>query len=106
VVKVSTGGGFGARWSATSRELLFWDNDTILSASYTAVDTFIPGKPQPWSPKGGLVHPAFDVHPDGRRVAVGLLDPDASEAARFARDKIVFWSGFADYLRKNVVAKK
>jgi serine/threonine-protein kinase len=106
VVPVSTGGGSGPRWSATSRELLFWDNGTIRSASYTVADTFVPGKPQPWSPQGVLVHPAFDLHPDGKRAAVGLLDPDASEAARFARDKIVFWSGFADYLRKNVVAKK
>ena len=31
---------------------------------------------------------------------------DGDLAALFARDKVVFWSGFSDYLRKNVVVKK
>jgi len=37
------------------------------------------------------------------------LDADdavALQAALSARDKVVFWSGFFDYLRKNVVTKR
>ena len=99
-------GGSSPRWSATSRELLFWNKGKIMCASYTATDTFVPGKPQLWAPQDALARPDFDVHPDGTRVALGLVDPIAAEAARFARDKIVFWSGFAEYLRKNAVAKE
>lgn len=106
VVPVSTGGGTSPHWSSTSRELLYFNSGRIMSAPYTAGDTFVPGKPQPWAPQDVRVYPDFDVHPDGKRVAAGLLDPNALEAARFARDKVVFWSGFADYLRKNVVVKK
>jgi hypothetical protein len=106
VVPVSTGGGNFPRWSRTPAELLFWDNGRIMSASFTATDTFVPGKPQPWAPQDGTTRFTFDVDPDGTRVAMGRMDPMAADAARFARDKIVFWSGFADYLRKNVAVKK
>ena len=105
-VAVSNGGGGWPRWSATSRELLFWDGGRIMSMPYTATDTFVPGKPQLWAPQTGSVFPDFDVHPDGRRVAVGLADAEARRAAMYSRDKIVFWSGFSDYLRQNVVAKE
>jgi serine/threonine protein kinase len=106
VVPVSTGGGILPRWSQTPAELLFWDNGRIMSASYTATDTFMPRRPQLWAPQDGMARWVFDVHPDGTRVAMGRMEPTAVETARFARDKIVFWSGFADYLRKNVVVKK
>ena len=106
VVPVSTGGGISPRWSRRPPELLFWDNGTIMSASYSATETFEVRKPQRWAPQDGTTRWVFDVHPDGTRVAMGRLDPTAVEAARFARDTLVFWSGFADYLRKNVVVKK
>ena len=106
VVRISTGGGSNPRWSATSRELLFWNNGKIMSVSYTATESFVPGKAQLWAPQDGLAQPDFDIHPDGKRAAIGLVDPNAMKAAIFARDKIVFWTGFSDYLRKNVVAKK
>ena len=103
---ISNDGGTNPRWSAVSHELLFWSKLKIMSASYRATDTFAPDKARLWAPQDSLVRADFDVHPDGKRVAVGLVDPDAFEAARFARDKIVFWSGFVDYLDKNVAVKK
>jgi serine/threonine-protein kinase len=105
-VLVSNGGGSIPTWSPTGNELLYWSNGKIMSASYTANDTFVPGKPQLWAPQDGLARRVFDVHPDGKRLAIGLFDADAARAARYANDKIVFWSGFAEFLRKNVVAKK
>jgi serine/threonine-protein kinase len=105
-VPVSNGGGSNPTWSATGNELLFWSNWKIMSASYTAPDTFVPGKPQLWAPQDGMARGTFDMHPDGKRLAIGLVDAEAGLAARYAQDKIVFWSGFADFLRKNVVPKK
>jgi len=105
-VPVSNGGGSNPTWSATGHELLYWSNGKIMSASYTANGTFVPGKPQLWAPQAGVARWDFDVHPDGRRLAIGLADAEAARAARYANDKIVFWSGFAEFLRKNVVPKK
>jgi Tol biopolymer transport system component len=101
---VSTGGGSNPRWSAATHELLFVSNGKIMSVSYTAADTFTPAKPQLWAPQD--MYAGFDIHPDGKRLAIGLVDAETLRAARLAQDKIVFWSGFFDYLRKNVVAKK
>ena len=56
--------------------------------------------------KWPLVTTGFLLHPDGTRAAVALVDAEATQAALYARDKIVFWSGFFDYLGKNVVVKK
>jgi hypothetical protein len=77
-----------------------------MSVSYTAADTFVPGRPKPWALQGGAAISEFEPHPDGTRAAVGLVNAEARKAALYSRDKIVFWSGFSDYLRKNVVAKK
>jgi len=64
----------------------------------------------------GEVYRAKDTNLD-RDVAIKVLPEsfalDADRVVRFTREaktlaalKIVFWSGFADYPRKNVVAKK
>jgi len=103
---VSAGGGSGPRWSATAHELLFWNKGKIMSVPYTAGDTFVPGSPRPWARQDGIVWPDFDIHPNGKRLVIGRDDPEARQAARYAQDKIVFWSGFFHYLRKNVVTKK
>jgi hypothetical protein len=105
-VRVSPDGGADSpRWSAHKHELLFNDRGTIMSVSYTAADTFVPARPQPWAPQGGVAISDFDPHPDGTRAAVGLVNAEARREALYSRDKIVFWSGFFDYLRKNVVAR-
>ena len=70
------------RSSAASGELLFWNRYKIMSASYTATNTFVPDKPQPWAPQDSLTRWDFDVHPDGKRVAIGLEDQSALEASR------------------------
>lgn len=85
---------------------MFWDGGKILSVPFTVTGTFVPGKPQPWAPHDGSVYTDFELHPDGKRMAVRLADAEARRAASYSLDKIVFWSGFADYLRRNVVAKK
>jgi hypothetical protein len=53
-----------------------------------------------------MSRPDFDLHPDGRRVAISSVAAETTRAMVYAQDKIVFWSGFFDYLRKKVVAKQ
>ena len=73
--KVSTAGGKFPAWSAKTHELFFLGgDDRIMAASYTIDgNSFIPGKPRPWSPTQVLrdgVRQNFDVTPDGTRVVV------------------------------------
>jgi len=72
-------------------------------APYTVSgESFIPGKPQLWSPgqvtdRLGMVN--FDVHPDGKRVAV-LKTPIGSEDLPAIKFSFVF--NFFDELRQKV----
>jgi len=92
-------GGSFPRWAKTSPELLFLSQNKVMVARYSvAGNAFIADKPQVWSPTGfvglGLSNP-YDLHPDGKRVA---LIADRTQADQ-ARDKVVFVFNFADYLR-------
>jgi hypothetical protein len=67
---------------------------------YTTVgDSFRADKPQSWSPTTivplGSNYP-YDLHPDGKRLAVIA----ARDEGRAAQDKVVLVSNFFDYLRK------
>ena len=85
--------GHGAR-------VLFLTQGTIMAASYAVVgEPFRADTPQIWSPTSiqgsGLNQSAYDLHPDGKRVAAAVRPDQAS----VVRDKVVFVSNFGDYLR-------
>lgn len=101
--QVSTGGGFAPKWSRTSKELFYSVDNKIMVAPYTVSgESFSPGKPQLWSPgqftdRLGAVN--FDVHPDGKLVAV-LKIPTASGDLPASKFSFVF--NFFDELRQKV----
>ncbi len=101
--RVSTGGGSWNSWSTTSPDLLFvTPTNKVMFAPYSvAGEAFTPGQPQLWSPTGfqptasGTLSP-YALHPDGKRVLLAAADAqDAPET----RDKVVFYSGFGEYLK-------
>ena len=98
--RISTTGGSLPRWSATTRELLFLNQATIMAAPYAVVgDSFRADTPQIWSPASiQNVTPGnagYDLHPDGQRVATSA----APDQASVVQDKVVFVFNFGDYLR-------
>jgi serine/threonine-protein kinase len=99
--RISTTRGTYPRWSATAHELLFVAprESQIMAARYTVVgDSFRADTPQIWSPmsiQGSPTNSAYDLHPDGKRVATAA----ASRQASIVQDKVVFVSNFGDYLR-------
>ena len=99
--RISTGDGTFPHWSATAHELLFVSQGKVMFAPYTVVsDSFRAEKPQIWSPTGfrdlGTTYP-YDLHPDGKRLAIIAA---ADEGEGVAQDKVVFFFGFGDYLKK------
>jgi serine/threonine-protein kinase len=105
--RVSTGGGGFPLWSATARELLFLSQDKVMFAPYAvAGDSFRADAPKPWSPTAlrglGLSYP-YDLHPDGKRLAL-VAAPEQSGAV--VRDKVVFFFGFGEHLKKIAPATK
>ena len=79
-----------------------------MSAAYTiSSDSFHAEKPRPWSPGlfsiRGLANTGYDVHPDGKRVAV-LRAPDAGPNS--AVTKVSFIFNFFDELRRKVPSGK
>ena len=55
--RVSANGGMYPRWSSTTQQLLWADvaQLKVMLAPFSVVgDAFVPGKPEPWSPKGFL----------------------------------------------------
>jgi hypothetical protein len=70
-------------------------------APYAVIgDSFRGEKPQIWSPTGfrplGTNYP-YDLHPDGKRLAIIAA---ADESAGGVQDKVVFFFGFGDYLKR------
>ena len=98
--RVSYGGGGHPHWSPTSRELLFYKGPNVMVSPYNVVgDSFRADNPRLWSPTSirsvGLPSP-YDIHPDGKRLAVhGSRDEGTA-----AQDTVVFVFNFFDYLRK------
>ena len=102
--RVSTGGGRWPFWSMTSHELLFvTPANRVMFAPYSVEgDAFTSGQPQPWSPTGFQPAPSpvlnpYALHPDGKRV---LLAAAEAQGGAEARDKVVFYTGFGEYLKK------
>jgi len=100
--RVSTEGGVYPRWSTTTHELLFLNNQSkVMFAPYAVVgDSFRADRPQIWSPTGirgaRIGNSAYDLHPDGKRLAAAAAQDQGSGV----QDKVVFVFNFADYLRK------
>jgi len=77
-------------------------------ASYTVNgDTFVAEKPRVWIPMLGaasILGSAWDLAPDGKRVAV--LTPVESADALEQEDEVVFLQNFFDELRRRVPVGK
>jgi serine/threonine-protein kinase len=101
-LQVSAGGGQWPVWSRTRHELLYrdYDNHVMVAAYTTAGDSFSSDKPKPWSDKP-IVPTArnrmFDLHPDGKRLAV-YANPNLENQAK--QDKVAFIFNFFDELRR------
>jgi serine/threonine-protein kinase len=106
--QVSTNGGMVPKWSKTGKELFFetLDNKIMFATYKVEGDSFRSDKPQLLSDiitvadRGGL--PAFDLHPDGQRLAV-FTRPESQLLGKL--DKVTFVFNFADELRKIVPVK-
>ena len=100
--RISTEGGGFPHWSVATHELLFVDpaHHKVMVAPYAVVgDSFRADRPQLWSPTS--VHDlignyTYDVHPDGKRLAVEA----AQDQETVVQNKVVFVFNFFDYLRK------
>ena len=106
--QVSTGGGTYPKWSHTSKELFYRTPDNrIMLVPYTVSgESFTPGKPQLWSPgqftdRLGMLN--YDLHPDGKRIAVLKTPIDTGDSSP---SKLSFVFNFFDELRRKVPSKK
>ena len=88
-------------WSRNGRELFFVEaSRTIMVAGYTARgDVFVFGKPQVWSPHP-LMDLAWDLAPDGKRVAVILNADGTTDPPPITH--LTFLLNFFDELRRRV----
>jgi hypothetical protein len=98
--RISTTSGGYPQWSATARELLFLNQGQIMAAPYSVVgESFRADTPQIWSPasiqRAGGANAAYDLHPDGTRVATSVRPEQGSGV----QDHVVFVFNFGDYLR-------
>jgi serine/threonine-protein kinase len=103
--QISTGGGGSPMWSNNGREL-FYENradNHIMVVDYTVKgDSFVPGKPRPWSEKQfrGDAQRNVALAPDGKRFAVFPMP----EAARPDEGSVhvTFLQNFLDELRRRI----
>ena len=106
--QVSTGGGADPKWSRTRPELLYAAKDErVMVVRYTVEgDSFHPGKQSGWPGAAFVPRPfprgAFDLHPDGERVALhSVSESSAAETS----DTVVFITNFFDELRRLTAAE-
>ena len=108
--QISTGGGQYPKWSRNGKELFYRTSESkLMVASYTASgDSFSADKPQLWSPgqftDRGLGFYNFDLHPDGKRVAV-LKAPGTERDAAMNKVNIVL-NWFEELKQKVPTGKK
>jgi serine/threonine protein kinase len=107
--QVSNAGGTVPRWSRVGQDLLYQSGDQLMAARYTVKgDAFVMEKPRVWVAKlsaAGIANgAAWDVTPDGKRVAV--LTPVESADARKQEHEVVFLLNFFDELRRRVPTDK
>ncbi len=105
--RISTAGGAFPAWARNKRELFFQDLEShrIMVVTYTASgDSFaVASPPRVWSDSRLLelgVHRAYDVAPDGRRLAGVLYADGTAEWKRVMR--VNFMLNFLDELRRRV----
>ena len=107
--QISTGGGLYAAWSRAGKEIFYQKDDgSIWVTTYVAEgNSFRAETPREWSPERMQSLPtalrAFDLHPDGQRLAV-LMAPEEMAAAK--RDHLVFILSFFDELRRLAPANR
>jgi serine/threonine-protein kinase len=94
--QVSTTGGSLPRWSSKQRELFYLGEDRkVMIATYAVQGTtFRADKPRVWS---DVTVTYYDVHPDGKRVAV-LKAPEAR--AQGGSGDLVFIVNFVDEVKR------
>jgi Tol biopolymer transport system component len=107
--QVSNAGGTVPRWSRVGQDLLYQSGDQLMAARYTVKgDVFVVEKPRVWTAKlsaAGIANgAAWDVTPDGQRVAV--LTPVESADAMKQEHEVVFLLNFFDELRRRVPIDK
>jgi hypothetical protein len=103
-------GGFPV-WPLSGHELFYVSISTgrMMAAGYSVTgDSFIPEKPLVWSDKPLLqslprVTPAYDVAPDGKRLAVVLYEDGTAQQKPITH--ATFLLNFFDYLRRKVPVK-
>jgi len=100
--QISRGGGSFPTWSRARQELFYSTLDQrIMVAGYsTDGNSFVADPPRLWVDRryelrGPIVNRSFDLHPDGRRIALAVPDPQAGR-----RDKVVFILNFFEELRR------
>jgi serine/threonine-protein kinase len=99
--QISTAGGDWPTWSRTGHELLYQTPDRrIMVVPYTVEgNSFKADKPRVWSEKAILGRPrqrAFDLHPDGERIAAAIPSDQPEEKL----DQVTFIFNFFDELRR------
>jgi serine/threonine-protein kinase len=98
--QVSTGGGDFPTWSRTANELFYGLAGQVMVTTYTADDdAFRSDKPRLWVKgrvQGRGLNRMFDLHPDGTRVALALVE----EAPGVKQDKLTFLFNVFDELRR------
>ncbi len=99
--QVSTGSGIWPQWSRDGRELLYSTLDRrVMAAGCTAKgDSFVAGKPRVWSEArvSNIGFPAYDIAPDGKRLAAILADETATDKIPTSLTVLM---NFADELRR------
>jgi serine/threonine-protein kinase len=97
--QISNNGGVLPRWSGAGHELVYRSGDQLMSVSYSVIgDGFVAEKPRVWISKLGGT--AWDLAPDGKRVAV-MIRESSAQAPQQER-VIVMFMNFADELRRRV----
>ena len=100
--QISTEGGIQPTWSRTQPNCFTALNNRIMVVSYTVEgNSFRAEKPRLWSEARYIPREtgqrAFDLHPDGKRVALaGVVETQAESR----QEKVVFIFNFFDELRR------
>jgi serine/threonine-protein kinase len=103
--QISTGGGIYPNWSNNGRELFYGAkaDKRIMVVDYTVTgDSFVPGKPRPWSEKQIFFSTYLSVAlaPDGKRFAVFPM-PEAAGPEK-GSVHVTFLLNFLDELRRQI----
>jgi len=110
-VTISTGGGRTPIWSRDGRELFYEGPDgRIMATAYTAQgDSFVAGKPLPWSNKQlANIGPAgwdLDRAPDGKRFVATVSRADSAGEPKVSV-QVTFLLNFFDEVRRRIPTGK